>query len=242
MRAIVDGCAEESLARSAYVGSAMTERPVLEPTAAHPITVEPTGSHVTVRVNGDLVAETDAALTLQESTYPAVQYIPLADVVVRAEPQRHHDLLPVQGRRQLLPRPTAGGDTVDDAIWTYEQPYPAVAPSQVTSRSTRTRPTSQSPSLWRCPARLSVGLRRARQPGVTLSPLRRGSGDPCYHDAADGAIWRTSLMPSGPVTARIATSAPTPSTARRGATAPRNSPSAARAAGCRRRRGRFRAR
>ena len=22
---------------------------------------------------------------------------------------------------------TAGGDTVDDAIWTYEQPYPAVA-------------------------------------------------------------------------------------------------------------------
>lgn len=45
-------------------------------------------------------------------------------------------------------------------------------------------------------------------PDLTLSPLRRGRGDPCYHDAPDGAIWRTSLMRSGPVTARIATSAP----------------------------------
>ena len=54
----------------------MSERPVLEPTDAHPITVQPTGKHVTVRVNGEVVAESDAALTLQESTYPAVQYIP----------------------------------------------------------------------------------------------------------------------------------------------------------------------
>jgi 3-methyladenine DNA glycosylase/8-oxoguanine DNA glycosylase len=45
-------------------------------------------------------------------------------------------------------------------------------------------------------------------PSVTLSPLRRGRGDPCYHDAPDGGIWRTSLMPSGPVTARITKSAP----------------------------------
>jgi 3-methyladenine DNA glycosylase/8-oxoguanine DNA glycosylase len=43
---------------------------------------------------------------------------------------------------------------------------------------------------------------------LSLSPLRRGRGDPCYHDAADGAIWRTTLMGSGPVTARITKSAP----------------------------------
>lgn len=41
---------------------------------------------------------------------------------------------------------------------------------------------------------------------MTLSPLRRGPGDPCYQ-LVDGAIWKTSLMPSGPVTARITTSA-----------------------------------
>ncbi len=42
---------------------------------------------------------------------------------------------------------------------------------------------------------------------MTLSPQRRGPGDPCYH-VVDGAIWRTSLMPSGAVTARLTTSAP----------------------------------
>jgi len=45
-------------------------------------------------------------------------------------------------------------------------------------------------------------------PALTLVPLRRGRTDPCYHDAPDGAIWRTSLMRSGPVTARISTSGP----------------------------------
>ena len=38
---------------------------------------------------------------------------------------------------------------------------------------------------------------------MTLSPLRRGPGDPTYQ-VVDGAIWKTTLMPSGPVTARIA--------------------------------------
>jgi 3-methyladenine DNA glycosylase/8-oxoguanine DNA glycosylase len=39
--------------------------------------------------------------------------------------------------------------------------------------------------------------------GHTLAPWRRGHGDPCFRAAADGTIWRTSLLPSGPVTARI---------------------------------------
>ena len=45
-------------------------------------------------------------------------------------------------------------------------------------------------------------------PAMTLSPLRRGPGDPCFRFSPDGAIWRTSLMPSGPVTARISRSTP----------------------------------
>jgi 3-methyladenine DNA glycosylase/8-oxoguanine DNA glycosylase len=39
-------------------------------------------------------------------------------------------------------------------------------------------------------------------PGHTLAPQRRGPRDPCFQ-IADGVIWRTSLQPSGPVTARI---------------------------------------
>jgi 3-methyladenine DNA glycosylase/8-oxoguanine DNA glycosylase len=44
-------------------------------------------------------------------------------------------------------------------------------------------------------------------PAMTLSPQRRGPGDPCYQ-VVDGAIWKTSLLPSGAVTARLAKSAP----------------------------------
>ena len=95
----------------------MTQRPVRQPTAEHPITVTPTDGHVVVRVNGEVVADTRSALSLQESTYPAVQYIPLGDV-----------------RRDVLVRSDTttysvdvGGAAVDDAVWFYEQPYPAVA-------------------------------------------------------------------------------------------------------------------
>ncbi len=45
-------------------------------------------------------------------------------------------------------------------------------------------------------------------PEITLSPLRRGPGDPCFQVGEDGDIWRTSLLPTGPVTARINRTAP----------------------------------
>ena len=103
-------------------------RPVLQPSAGHPITVTPTGLHVTVRINGEVVAETDAALTLQEATLPAVQYIPLADV--RQDMLRRTDTAtycPFKGDAGYYSVVTSNGDTVDDVIWTYERPYPAVA-------------------------------------------------------------------------------------------------------------------
>ncbi|WAC91391.1 DNA-3-methyladenine glycosylase family protein [Mycobacterium sp. Aquia_213] len=43
--------------------------------------------------------------------------------------------------------------------------------------------------------------------GHTLAPLRRGPRDPCFRTPGDGTIWRTSLLPSGPVTARISRAA-----------------------------------
>jgi len=107
---------------------AMSNRPVLEPTASHPITVEPTGKHVTVRVNGEALANTDDALTLQEATYPAVQYIPRRDVVAaRLKPSDTETYCPFKGDASYYHVVTEGGATVDDVIWTYEKPYPAVA-------------------------------------------------------------------------------------------------------------------
>ncbi|MET0995156.1 MAG: DUF427 domain-containing protein [Mycobacterium sp.] len=105
----------------------MTDRPVHEPTADHPITVEPTGKHVTVRVNGEVVAETDDALTLQESTYPAVHYIPLHDVVEGVLTSSDTSTYcPYKGDASYYHVTTTVGDTVEDVMWTYQQPYPAV--------------------------------------------------------------------------------------------------------------------
>jgi uncharacterized protein (DUF427 family) len=107
--------------------AAMTDRPVREPTADHPITVEPTGKHVTVRVNGEVVADTDAALTLQESTYPAVHYIPIGDVVEGVLTSSDTTTYcPYKGEASYYNLTTGAGGTVEDAIWTYQQPYPAV--------------------------------------------------------------------------------------------------------------------
>jgi uncharacterized protein (DUF427 family) len=106
----------------------MTSRPVLEPTAEHPITIDPTGKHVVVRVRGDIVADTNRALQLQESTYPAVQYIPFEDVahdgLMRTDTSTY---CPFKGEAAYYSVRTAAGDTVDDVIWFYEQPHPAVA-------------------------------------------------------------------------------------------------------------------
>lgn len=105
----------------------MTHPEIKEPNAGHPITIEPTNARVQVRVNGELIADTTAALELREATLPAVQYIPMADVVterlVRTETSTY---CPFKGTASYYGVRT-GDDTVDDVIWTYEAPYPAVA-------------------------------------------------------------------------------------------------------------------
>ena len=106
----------------------MSARPILQPTEQHPITINPTGRHVSVRVNGELVADTDNALTLQESTYAAVQYIPLSDVNRNLlRPTDTATYCPYKGDASYFSVVTSAGATIDDVIWTYEQPYEAVA-------------------------------------------------------------------------------------------------------------------
>ena len=56
-----------------------------------------------------------------------MQYIPLRDVVAdRLKPSGTETYCPFKGDASYYHVVTDGG-TVDDAIWTYEQPYPAVA-------------------------------------------------------------------------------------------------------------------
>jgi uncharacterized protein (DUF427 family) len=105
----------------------MGQRKISEPDATHPIVVEPTGERVVVRVNGEVVADSRAALSLKEADYPAVQYIPLDDVKQSALACTDTaSYCPYKGDASYY-SVTAGGSTVDDAGWAYQRPYPAVA-------------------------------------------------------------------------------------------------------------------
>jgi uncharacterized protein (DUF427 family) len=108
-------------------GTGMT-RTVKIPDASHPITVVPTGSRVTVRVGGVTVASTDRALSLAEADYPVVQYIPAGDVdqsLLRASASQTY--CPFKGDASYRSVELPGGAAERDIIWTYEQPYEAVA-------------------------------------------------------------------------------------------------------------------
>lgn len=51
-----------------------------EPGPDHPISLEATDGRVVVKKDGEIIADTRAALTMRECDYPAVQYIPRRDV------------------------------------------------------------------------------------------------------------------------------------------------------------------
>jgi uncharacterized protein (DUF427 family) len=100
---------------------------MLLPDAAHPITITPTAGRVTVTVDGTVIADSRAALTLQESTYRAVQYIPRADVDMSLLQRTDHTTYcPYKGDCNYFSIPS-GGDRTTNAVWTYEDPYTAVA-------------------------------------------------------------------------------------------------------------------
>lgn len=105
----------------------MADKPRLQPGPDHPITVTPTGKRVVVTVAGKVVADSERALTVQESTYPAVQYIPIEDVdrslLERTETTTY---CPYKGDASYYSIPV-GGERSVDAIWVYEQPHDAVA-------------------------------------------------------------------------------------------------------------------
>jgi uncharacterized protein (DUF427 family) len=98
------------------------------PNAEHPITIEPSASRVRVIVGSKTIADTRAALTLRESDYPAVQYVPREDVDMSLlERTDHESYCPYKGEASYFSIPS-GGERSANAIWTYETPYDAVAP------------------------------------------------------------------------------------------------------------------
>ena len=92
----------------------------------HPITVTPNAKRVRVTFAGVTIADTTRALTLKESTYPAVQYIPREDARMDLlRKTTHHTACPYKGDASYFTI-AAGGKMAENAVWSYEQPFPAM--------------------------------------------------------------------------------------------------------------------
>ncbi|MGB8967109.1 MAG: DUF427 domain-containing protein [Candidatus Cybelea sp.] len=96
------------------------------PNSEHPIAIERNGSHVRVIASGRVVADTKRALTLRESDYPPVHYIPRDDVDMSIlERSDNQSYCPYKGDAAYYNITIAGGRG-KNAVWTYEAPYDAV--------------------------------------------------------------------------------------------------------------------
>jgi uncharacterized protein (DUF427 family) len=105
----------------------MTQKLILTPGPGHPITVEPSRSRVTVKADGQLVADTRTALVLREASYAPVFYVPLADVdEAKLTRTDHHSYCPYKGDASYYSIP-ALGEVGENAVWEYREPYPPVA-------------------------------------------------------------------------------------------------------------------
>jgi uncharacterized protein (DUF427 family) len=105
----------------------MADKVVKIPGADHPISIEVNPSRIVVKIGGKTVADTSAALTLREASYPFVQYIPRRDVDMTALTRSEHtSYCPYKGDASYYSIPV-GGDRSVNAVWTYETPFEAVA-------------------------------------------------------------------------------------------------------------------
>src|SRR5580693_7788963 len=93
----------------------------------HPITISANPRRIRVTAGDTVIAETTHALSLKEASYPAVQYVPRADakmeLLKRTERVTH---CPYKGDASYFSI-AADGKTIENAIWTYETPFPAMA-------------------------------------------------------------------------------------------------------------------
>ena len=105
----------------------MTTERMKTPGPDHPISIDRNPSRVVVTLAGKVIADTVDAMTLREAHYPPVHYIPRRDVDMAAlERTQHSTYCPYKGNASYYSIP-AGSERSVNAIWTYEEPYEAVA-------------------------------------------------------------------------------------------------------------------
>ena len=92
----------------------------------HPITIAANPKRLQVRYNGHVIADSEQVLTLQESTYPPVVYFPREDVQMAYFSRTERvTYCPYKGDAHYYTI-LMDGRFAENAVWTYEQPYPAM--------------------------------------------------------------------------------------------------------------------
>jgi uncharacterized protein (DUF427 family) len=92
----------------------------------HPISILANPKRVLVTLAGHVVADTMRALTLRETNLRPVQYIPRADIDMSTlERTAHSTYCPYKGHASYYSL-KVDGRSVPNAVWTYEDPYPAM--------------------------------------------------------------------------------------------------------------------
>lgn len=98
------------------------------PGSDHPIAIAHNPKRVVVRFAGRVIADTTRALTLKESTYAPVFYIPREGVdMALLERTTHESYCPYKGDANYY-SVKVDGRVAENAVWTYEAAYEAVAP------------------------------------------------------------------------------------------------------------------
>ncbi len=100
----------------------MNSKPIKIPGPDHPITITPTKGRVTATVNGKRIADTREALTLKETAYPPVQYLPRKDVdMTQLQRSAYQTYCPYKGECTYYSIP-AGGERSVTRKWSSASP------------------------------------------------------------------------------------------------------------------------
>lgn len=93
----------------------------------HPITVTAHPGRVQVLFEGHVIADSANVLTLKEATYKPVFYFPREDVAMDYLHRTDHAThCPYKGQASYFTL-NMDGDIRENAVWTYESPYPAMS-------------------------------------------------------------------------------------------------------------------
>lgn len=91
------------------------------------VALEPSARRVRVRVDGEVVADSESTAIVHETKHDPVVYFPRCDVRFdRLEKTDHETFCPFKGEASYWTI-RVGDRTLQNAVWGYEDPFPQVA-------------------------------------------------------------------------------------------------------------------